>query len=111
MAPELLEKEISRGDLTPYTEATDVYSFAMTTIEIYTGLSPFSHLRHNVEPALSWRERPGRPGLDDVSHGIDDNMWDIIQECWVEEPTHRLSAREAKQRLEVHRKGKLSISM
>ncbi|KAF9511984.1 hypothetical protein BS47DRAFT_1318665 [Hydnum rufescens UP504] len=51
MAPELLEQEIPRGDLTPYTEATDIYSFAMTTIEIYTGLPPFPHLRHDVAAA------------------------------------------------------------
>ncbi|KAF9511983.1 hypothetical protein BS47DRAFT_1383234 [Hydnum rufescens UP504] len=111
MAPELLEQEIPRGDLTPYTEATDIYSFAMTTIEIYTGLPPFPHLRHNVEVGLLCRGRPGRPGADGVSHCIDDKVWGIIQECWVEEPTRRLSARDAKERLEAHRKGKLSIAV
>jgi len=111
MAPELLEHEIPRGDLTPYTEATDIYSFAMTTIEIYTGLPPFPHLRHDVEAALSRRGRPDRPVENGFSHCIDDEVWDIIQECWVEEPTGRLSARDAKERLEVHRKGKLSTAV
>jgi Protein tyrosine and serine/threonine kinase len=111
MAPELLEQEIPRGDLTPYTEATDIYSFTMTTIEIYTGSCPFPHLRHNVEAALPGQGRPGRRSADGISHCIDDTLWDIIQECWVEDPARRLSARDAKERLEVHRKEKLSIAM
>ncbi|KAF9511980.1 hypothetical protein BS47DRAFT_1346143 [Hydnum rufescens UP504] len=111
MAPELLEQEIPRGDLTPYTEATDIYSFAMTTIEIYTGSWPFPHLRHNVEAALPGQGRPGRPGADGISHCIDDTLWDIIQECWAEEPARRPSARDAMERLEAHLKGKPSIAM
>jgi len=111
MAPELLEQEIPRGDFSPYTEATDMYSFAMTTIEIYTGSPPFLHLRYDVQAALPGQGRPERPDGDGISHCMDDCLWDIIQECWVEEPTHRLSARKAKQRLGAHRKGRLSIGM
>jgi serine/threonine protein kinase len=110
MAPELLELEIARGDLTPYTEVTDIYSFAMTTIEVYTGSMPFPHLRHNVVAALLAQVRPSRPGADGISHSIGDNLWDIIQKCWVEEPAHRPSAGDARQRLETHREG-LSIAM
>ncbi|KAF9510414.1 hypothetical protein BS47DRAFT_65908 [Hydnum rufescens UP504] len=104
MAPELLQQEISRGDLTPYTKATDIYSFAMTTTEIYTGSPPFPHPRPPVQG-----QRPGRPGGDGISHCIGDGLWDIIRDCWVEEPTQRLSARDAKQRLEVYRKARLSV--
>ncbi|KAF9517408.1 hypothetical protein BS47DRAFT_1326481 [Hydnum rufescens UP504] len=111
MAPELLDLEIPRGDLTPYTEATDIYSFAMTTIEVYTGLMPFPHLRHNVGAALLAQARPSRPvrtvlrTLSETTCGI------LFQKCWLEEPAHRLSAGDARQRLEIHRKGRLPIAM
>jgi serine/threonine protein kinase len=105
LAPELLDQEFPRGDLTPYNEATDIYSLAMTTIEIYTSSSPFHHLRYdaNVEVALSDEGRPSRPEAGEVSDGIDDFVWDIIQECWAQEPRHRPSACDVRQRLEARR--------
>ena len=104
MAPELLDLELSRGDLTPYNEATDIYSLAMTIIEIYTSSSPFHQQRHDydVEVALSVQARPSRPDVVGDLHGIDDYLWDIIQECWAQEPSHRPSASDVKQRLDAH---------
>jgi serine/threonine protein kinase len=112
IAPELLRQELTRGDLTPYNEATDIFSLAMTAIEIYTGSPPFYHIRQDyaVVATLSDGGRPNRPVAKGDSHGMDDCLWGITEECWAQEPRRRPSASDFKQRLEARRDERLSIA-
>jgi hypothetical protein len=44
--------------------------------------------------------RPARPS-DDLCHirGLDDDIWNIIEICWAQEPSHRPSASDIVNRL------------
>jgi len=63
----------------------DMYAFGCVCYEIYTGMSPI----HNPLAA----RRPPRP--TEARHGLDDDMWDLIESSWKEEPTVRPTAADA----------------
>ncbi|KAJ8515889.1 hypothetical protein ONZ45_g6752 [Pleurotus djamor] len=78
MAPELLDGErLSRP--------ADVYSFALLGWELYTGVVPFGHIpeRAFVRKVVDKQERPERPD------NVDDEIWELLQKCWVHEPSER----------------------
>ncbi|KAH8091675.1 kinase-like domain-containing protein [Cristinia sonorae] len=78
-APELIDPEAFGLEST-----TDVYSFAMTAIELYTGQPPFPEFNdRQVSRKVVAGLRPSRPTLlDGIS--ISDNIWTLLQSCWSE---------------------------
>jgi len=62
---------------------TDVFAFAMTIIEIFTGAPPYDHIRMPTEVLIKMPsgERPRRP----TSLGFDDNLWRVTTSCWIHE--------------------------
>ena len=73
----------------------DVYSFAMTTLECFTGRCPFDGFDEIGNGVQQLREhvlnggRPRRP--IGTINGMCDPLWDIITRCWAAEPKDRLS--------------------
>jgi serine/threonine protein kinase len=89
-APEVLdpEEEMMEPEACPYTPMSDVYSLAMTILQVWTGKPPFSHRRNDTVVILDIirGNRPFRPG------GISDDLWGLLQSCWIREPEKRPTA-------------------
>jgi serine/threonine protein kinase len=78
MAPEVLSGE-------PPGLPSDVYSYAITAWELYTGTIPFRGERGDLlEIVAHKKERPSRPGTLDS-----DILWSIIEDCWHPIPSKR----------------------
>jgi len=85
-APEMLD-----GD-TLISTHSDIYSFAMTVLELMTGEVPFKHIRRatSVPMALTDGQRPERPTDPAVeSRGLDDRLWALLTRCWAQTPEDR----------------------
>jgi serine/threonine protein kinase len=79
MAPELLDG----GNL---DLPCDVYSFAITTWELYTGKIPFSNVPDTAVPhvVVDMQHRPNRP-----ASLFNDALWLLIEKCWQPDPLKR----------------------
>ncbi|KAF8077626.1 kinase-like domain-containing protein [Lyophyllum atratum] len=95
MAPELMdigEVEASK------TEASDVYAFAMASLEIFTGHRPFREIANDASVVLTVVRggRPRRPSSEICKErNLTDNFWELLGACWAHDPLDRLSAAEA----------------
>jgi len=80
MAPELLKIPPAKA-----TFATDVYSFTMTSLEIFTGGDPFRNVSNVLiaKTVVVENKRPDRP--DDV----DDELWSLWGEGWNQDAANR----------------------
>ncbi|KAJ7234900.1 kinase-like domain-containing protein, partial [Mycena haematopus] len=78
--------ELFRGSRNSF--ASDVYTFSCVCYEIFTGTLPFHELSADV--AVMYKvmhgDRPSR------SSSILDEVWNVMQECWKEDPQERPSA-------------------
>jgi len=72
---------------------SDIYSFAITVIELITGDDPFPKIRRTPEFVTRLngdKIRPERPiGETAAERGMDDNLWSLLCECWAEDPYAR----------------------
>ncbi|XJO77449.1 hypothetical protein BDV3_002027 [Batrachochytrium dendrobatidis] len=70
-----------------YTSATpaDVFSFAMTCVEILSGQAPFPDEKYDdvVKDAIISGSRPKQPP------GVSDALWQIVTSCWHHDPEQR----------------------
>jgi len=71
------------------TMATDVWSFAMTVVEILTGAIPFSHIKSDASVILSIT-LGGRP-KPHLCPQINDDIWAMLERCWDAAPNRRPS--------------------
>jgi len=69
------------------TEATDVWAFAMTVIEIMSERIPFPDEPNDpfIILLVHGGGRPERQGYPEIN----DEVWGMIQQCWVTEPNLR----------------------
>ncbi|OCH92664.1 kinase-like protein [Obba rivulosa] len=82
MAPEFTDPESFGLPKAVLSRATDVFSFAMTMWEIFTGKVPFpDRPQHMVVLSVSRGERPDRP-LVPTASWLSDDIWVIMQQCW-----------------------------
>ncbi|KAG5351163.1 hypothetical protein C0989_007708 [Termitomyces sp. Mn162] len=97
-APELIDPDFD----CPRSKPSDVYAFAMSSYQIYTGHRPFFELErdYGVLIKVSRGERPEKP-LDPFckDRGLTDFIWELIQECWEQIPSKRPSAAQIVERL------------
>ncbi|KAF9791978.1 kinase-like domain-containing protein, partial [Thelephora terrestris] len=67
-------------------EKADVFSFAMVMVEVFTGRVPFFPESDSVaRSAVNRGERPERP----AHTGLTDKLWELIEQCWHEDPAKR----------------------
>ena len=91
LAPELL----ADSNYIPTTRATDVWSFGMLSLEIFTGNVPFSHVSNEGFIPLVIRDGPlpTRPEHTNT-RGLSDAMWSLMNQCWHRDPKSRPSMPE-----------------
>ncbi|KIO29025.1 hypothetical protein M407DRAFT_228667 [Tulasnella calospora MUT 4182] len=92
--PEVMQEE----DVTP---AADIYSWAMTFLEIASGAQPFP-THTNVPRLLNLIRKALVPILEDYPSTLFatyPQLWTLLSSCWNQEPTARLSAADLLQSL------------
>ncbi|KAF9647906.1 kinase-like protein, partial [Thelephora ganbajun] len=77
--------EILKGD-GRHSKESDIFSFGMVMIEVFTGNVPFSNLATaTAVTSIVFGKRPKRP-----SHpSLTDRLWALTQHCWKEKPQDR----------------------
>ena len=88
LAPEL----VADSSYIPTTRATDVWSFGMLSLEIFTDNVPFSHVSDEAFIPLVIRDGPlpTRPEHANT-RGLSDAMWNLMNQCWERDPKSRPS--------------------
>ncbi|KAF8840887.1 kinase-like protein [Paxillus ammoniavirescens] len=98
MAPELMEAGenpslLSRID----RRRCDIFAFGCIAYEVFTGAPPFANNPTMRSHYLRIGDRPPRPNEERISRvGLDDDMWDFIDNLWKQRPEVRLVAESAK---------------
>jgi serine/threonine protein kinase len=89
LAPEL----VAESCLVPTMRATDVWSFGMLALEIFTDNVPFSHISNEAYIPLVVRDGPlpTRPEQSATLRGLSDALWDLMNQCWQRDPNSRPS--------------------
>ncbi|TDL17582.1 kinase-like protein [Rickenella mellea] len=89
-APELLLGDENGETILP-NRCSDIYSFACLCIEVFTGKAPFMEISRDtvVVMTIMQKKTPKRPTDDLSGIGLDDSMWNIMEQCWQSEPTLR----------------------
>jgi len=94
-APEIMNppEDIAYADdsLALFTTESDVYAFAMTVIEIFTGKIPFSQKKNDSSVIFSVLEG-GRPELPPFLKEKE-SLNRLVQECWDQSPSRRPTSR------------------
>lgn len=82
MAPELHEQDIPMVTL-----YSDVYAFASTALQIFSGAPPYLHIRQEFQVvfAIINNVLPPRP----LSTELTDEMWTMLLSCWAYTPSAR----------------------
>ncbi|KIM79277.1 hypothetical protein PILCRDRAFT_823532 [Piloderma croceum F 1598] len=80
-----------------FTEASDIYAFGMTTLEIFTGKIPFSQKR-NDSSVIFYVLGGGRPELP-AFFKEKESLARLVQECWDQEPGRRPTSRAVTEKL------------
>ncbi|KAF8226216.1 TKL/TKL-ccin protein kinase [Tricholoma matsutake] len=92
LAPELIE-----GVITSPTKKADTYSYAMAVLELLTGKHPFSHRSRDasvIHDVVVLKRTPPRPEDADVLVWLTDDLWKLLEECWLVDPTLRPPMRQ-----------------
>lgn len=91
MAPELM---MGPSTMAP---SCDIWSFAMTTLQLLTAKLPFAQYRSNTEVVIQCHrgKRPLRPTDEEtIRKGLTEGLWLLLERCWVGEPEKRPSIDE-----------------
>ncbi|TCD65736.1 hypothetical protein EIP91_002265 [Steccherinum ochraceum] len=103
-APEIFAPEkFGQGTSTRPTASSDMYSFACTCVELYTGKDPLrdSFTFYQISSRIvDDGIRPDRPSLP-RGGAMSPVMWALTTSCWVPHPADRPTARDVAQSLSV----------
>ena len=89
-APELLNNDGAEP-----TAAADVYSLGVVFWEIYTGKTPYEHIRFPSE-VKDFVKNGGRP---EIPESMDPRLQNILKSAWTESPYERITCEEIKKLL------------
>ncbi|EUC54263.1 tyrosine kinase catalytic domain protein [Rhizoctonia solani AG-3 Rhs1AP] len=92
--PEILDDAV-------LTFGTDIWSWAMTSLEILTDEPPFGAKTRGTKiiqmiGASKRPERANHPKIEEYEHS--DEIWQLFEDCWKKQPEDRPSAREVVER-------------
>jgi serine/threonine protein kinase len=97
MAPELVEGESP-------SNASDVYSFAMSILEMLTEKPPLYEHKRDLAiiriMAMKGPIRPKRPAGPEVVRWLTDKIWELLERCWTLDPAARPTMEDVMQDLE-----------
>jgi serine/threonine protein kinase len=89
----LAPEQITSASVAAPTEKTDIWSFGLLCLEVFTGKDPYhGHSDFYVPVLLSQGTHPEHPGSTAV--GLSPKMWDLMQSCWQIDPGQRPSMSE-----------------
>ena len=89
----LAPEQITSVSIAAPTEKTDIWSFGLLCLEVFTGRDPYhGHSDFYVPVLLSQGTHPEHPGPTVV--GLSPKMWDLMQSCWQIDPGQRPSISE-----------------
>jgi serine/threonine protein kinase len=101
LAPELIEGKA------PSKEA-DVYSFAMSILELMTGKHPYEECKRDaqvIRNIIVLSNLPTRPKNMAADAWLSDDLWDLMQRCWRRDASLRPSMLEVSRRIgEIERR-------
>ncbi|KAH8832435.1 hypothetical protein DL96DRAFT_655532 [Flagelloscypha sp. PMI_526] len=87
LGPELIDPRKFENATVDATKR-DIYAFACTVVEIFTGKPPFSH--HRMDSAVIHDVLSGvRPERPREPYPMPDALWNVVTECWAEFPNMR----------------------
>ncbi|KAG8732397.1 hypothetical protein FRC12_019287, partial [Ceratobasidium sp. 428] len=106
-SPRYLSPERWKGVL---NKASDVYAWAMTTLEIFSDLPPFGYI-NGVEIiyhlVVRENQRPDRPEPElGVQRGLTDDIWFLITKAWEKDPQQRPTFKQLTQMFPESRDGR-----
>ncbi|KAJ3485198.1 hypothetical protein NLI96_g5132 [Meripilus lineatus] len=91
-AKELLRLGLDDSDQ-PYipTYASDVWSFGMTVLELYSGRVPFYNIVSTLRAVFHIQNGglPPHPGAPAIERGLSDALWGLLESCWCSDPVSR----------------------
>lgn len=102
MAPELFDAE-SDETYRRSTLKSDMYALACVFYEVYAGTHPFPDISTDamVQIAVCKGHRSDRP----INPSLDDDLWEMTQNCWTEKPEKRPDVQQVKKKLMSWHKG------
>ncbi|KDQ51603.1 hypothetical protein JAAARDRAFT_93999, partial [Jaapia argillacea MUCL 33604] len=93
MAPELLLYEVNSANCPNCLPscASDIYSFGCVALELYSGRVPFYYKSNDMAVVLNLARghRPRHPGCGQYGRDMPDELWEIIGQCWAQNPADR----------------------
>jgi serine/threonine protein kinase len=97
LAPEIHDPAKFKLDKAERSTASDVYSFGMLAIQLYTRKVPFADIRNDNSVAFAALDghRPSRPNADSCPGDVpSDAVWELLEHCWRQNPEDRPKAKE-----------------
>ncbi|KAF8597605.1 WD40 repeat-like protein [Ceratobasidium sp. AG-I] len=96
MAPELLQEQVEDGPPVVRNKSTDVYALGMTMLEIFTGRVPYHEFNYEmaIYGALYRKQLPRRPKELPEENKKTSRMWELLVQCWDQDPSSRLDAED-----------------
>ncbi|KAF9442464.1 kinase-like protein [Macrolepiota fuliginosa MF-IS2] len=80
-------------------KTTDVYGFAVTSYEIWTGSQPFHEIDQYSSIILSIVMKDARPEYPEHAPSGTDALWELFEDCWKGIPEERLDIEVVVRRL------------
>lgn len=101
-----LSPELTTGETENFrtTQASDVFSLAMTFFHTWTRHRPFDEIENDLQVAAAYREkrRPQRPTAPTISLlDFEEQFWMLLTRMWAQEPKSRPSGEALRKNLQI----------